>query len=131
MDSVAAVTEFIAAHPNLAYGAAFLLALFEAVPVVGAVLPGSVLIIAIAALVPTGVVQLWPLTLATIIGGILGDGFSYWLGHRYREAILGWWPLNRYSELEKKSRVFIERHGGKSIFLARFTWGRAFVPVVA
>lgn len=93
MGFVAAITGFITAHSSLAYSAAFLLALLKAVPVIGAVIPGSVLIVAIAALVPAGAVKLWPLLLVTIIGGILGDGFSYWLGHRYREAILGWLDL--------------------------------------
>lgn len=132
MDFVAAVNEFVAAHSNLAYGAVFLLAFLEAIPVIGSVIPGSVLIIGIAALVPAGTVKMWPLMVAAIIGAILGDGLPYWLGHRYREAILGRWPLNRYPGLVEKSRAFIHRHGGKSILLARFTPGvRGFVPVVA
>ncbi len=132
MDFVAAVTEFIGAHPNFAYGAVFLLAFLEAVPVIGSVIPGSVLIIGIAALVPTGTVQMWPLMAAAIGGAILGDGLPYWFGHRYREAILSRWPLDRYPSLVEKSRAFIHRHGGKSILLARFTPGvRGFVPVVA
>jgi len=28
-----------------------------------------------------------------VIGAILGDGFSYWLGHRYQEALRTWRPL--------------------------------------
>lgn len=132
MDFVAAVTEFIAAHPNFAYGAVFLLAFLEAVPVIGSVIPGSLLIIGIAALIPTGTVQMWPLMAAAIGGAILGDGLPYWFGHRYREAILSRWPLDRYPSLVEKSRAFIHRHGGKSILLARFTPGvRSFVPVVA
>lgn len=131
MGSLATIAEFVTAHAELAYIAVFMLAFLEAVPVIGAALPGSILILAVSTLVPVGAVKMWPLLLATILGGILGDGFSYWLGYRYRETILRCWPLNRYPELEQKSRAFIERHGGKSIFLARFTWGRAFVPVIA
>lgn len=132
MEFVAAANAFVAAHPNVAYGAVFLLAFLEAVPVIGSVLPGSVLIIGIAALIPTGTVQMWPLMIAAIVGAILGDGLPYWFGHRYREAILGRWPLDRYPGLVEKSRAFIHRHGGKSILLARFTPGvRGFVPVVA
>lgn len=132
MDFVAAITEFIGAHTNFAYGAAFLLAFLEAVPIIGAVIPGSVLIMGIAALVPTGAVQMWPLMAAAVGGAILGDGLPYWFGHRYREAILTRWPLDRYPGLVEQSRAFIDRHGGKSILLARFTPGvRGFVPVVA
>ena len=132
MDSLAVVTEFIAAHSSLAYGVVFLLAFLEAVPVIGSVIPGSAIIIGIAALVPTGTVQMWPLMAAATSGAILGDGLPYWFGHRYREAILSRWPLERYPGLVEKGRAFIDRHGGKSILLARFTPGvRGFVPVVA
>lgn len=132
MDFVAGVTEFIGAHPNFAYGAVFVLAFLEAVPVIGSVIPGSVLIIGVAALVPTGAVQMWPLMAAAIGGAILGDGLPYWFGHRHREAILNRWPLDRYPGLVEQSRAFIDRHGGKSILLARLTPGvRGFVPVVA
>lgn len=132
MDAFAAVTQSIAAHAYLAYGAVFVLAFFEAIPVVGSVVPGSALIIGLAALIPTGTVQMWPLMIAAIIGAILGDGLPYWLGHRYRETILRRWPLDRHPGLIDKTRAFIHRHGGKSIFLARFTPGvRGFVPVVA
>src|SRR6266567_9341731 len=132
MDSVAAVTEFIAAHSSLAYGVVFLLAFLEAVPVIGSVIPGSVIIIGIAVLVPTGTVQMWPLMTAAILGAILGDGLPYWFGQRYREAILSRWPLDRYPGFVESSRAFIHRHGGKSISLARFTPGiRGFVPAVA
>ncbi|WP_454642783.1 VTT domain-containing protein [Bradyrhizobium liaoningense] len=132
VDALAAVTQSIAAHAYLAYGAVFVLAFFEAVPVVGSVVPGSALIIEVATLIPTGTVKMWPLMVATILGAILGDGLPYWLGHRYRETILGRWPLDRHPGLVDKSRTFIHRHGGKSIFFARFTPGvRGFVPVVA
>jgi len=58
---VSAATEFIAAHPHVAYAAVFLLALSESIPVVGVVVPGSAVILAISALVPSGVVALWVL----------------------------------------------------------------------
>ena len=126
------VAQSIAAHAYLAYGAVFVLAFLETIPVLGSVVPGSALIVAVAALIPTGTVKMWPLMVAAIVGAILGDGLPYWLGHHYRQTILGRWPLDRYAGLVDKSRAFIHRHGGKSIFLARFTPGvRGFVPVVA
>lgn len=132
MDFAAAVIEFIAGHSNFAYGAVFVLAFLEAVPVVGSVVPGSALIIATAALIPSGTVQMWPLMAAAILGAVLGDGLPYWTGHRYRSEVLARWPINRYPGLVERSHVFLERHGGKSIFLARFTPAvRGFVPIVA
>src|SRR5260370_39294119 len=91
----AAVAGFIAAYPYLAYAAVFLLALSESIPIIGVVVPGSAVILAISALVPSGVVALWPLLVAATVGAIIGDGLSFWLGHRYHREILSLWPLNR------------------------------------
>ena len=50
--------EFVGAHPQLSFLAVFLLALSEAVPVIGTVVPGSTLILAISALATTAVSRL-------------------------------------------------------------------------
>src|SRR5216683_4854334 len=129
---LSAVTGLIASHPHFAYAAVFLLALSESIPIIGAVVPGSAVILAISVLVPSGVVTLWPLLIAATAGAIIGDGLSFWLGHRYHREILGLWPLNRHPELIQRSEAFFTRHGDKSVFLARFTPGvRAFVPLLA
>lgn len=132
MISLSTVAEMVATNATLTYGAILLLAVIETLPVVGTVVPGTGLIVAIAALVPTGAMQMWPLLIVTFIGGVIGDAIPYWLGHRYREATLARWPFNRYPDVTRRSRQFVERHGGKSIFLARFTPGlRGFVPLLA
>ena len=41
---------FVSAHPYYVYSAIFLAALSEAIPVVGTVVPGSTLVVAISAL---------------------------------------------------------------------------------
>jgi membrane protein DedA with SNARE-associated domain len=75
---------------------------------------------------------LWPLLIAATLGAIVGDGLSFWLGHRHRREILGLWPLSRHPDLIQRSGAFFTRHGDKSVFLARFTPGvRAFVPLLA
>lgn len=126
------VVEFLTQHPHLAYLTAFLLALSESIPVAGVVIPGSAVILAISALVPGGVLVLWPLLAAATLGAIVGDGLSFWLGHRYHREILGVWPLSRYPEIIARSETFFSRHGDKSVFFARFTPGvRAFVPLLA
>ncbi len=126
------VTAFIAAHPHLAYAGVLLLALSESIPIVGAVVPGSAVILAISALVPTGAVTLWPLLVAAVAGAIIGDGLSFWIGHRYHRKISNVRPLNRYPALIARSEGFFARHGDKSVFLARFTPGvRVFIPLIA
>lgn len=132
MSFFSAVIGYIDSHPHLAYAAIFLLALSESVPVIGAVVPGTAIIVGLAAFVPSGTLRLWPMLIAAFLGAIVGDGLSFWLGHRYHREILLRWPLSRYPELIARSEAFFVRHGGKSVFLARFTPGvRAFIPLVA
>jgi membrane protein DedA with SNARE-associated domain len=124
--------DFVAAHPNFAFAAVFLLALSEAIPVVGTVVPGSSLILGICALVTAADVKPWPLLAAAFLGAVMGDGVSFWLGHQYRREILRGWPLNRFPRLIAHSAAFIKKYGVASVFFARFTAVvRALVPLLA
>ena len=123
---------FVGAYPHYALTAVFLLALSEAIPVIGTVVPGSTLIIGISALATWADVNLWLVLVAATGGAIAGDGLSFWLGQRYHQEILLGWPLNRYPQFIGRSEAFINRYGVASVFLARFTAVvRAFVPLVA
>jgi membrane protein DedA with SNARE-associated domain len=126
------IVEFVGRHPHYALTAIFLLALSEAVPVVGTVVPGSTLIIGICALATGAHVNPWPLLGSAIVGAIFADGLSFWLGHRYRRELLLRWPLNRYPQFIARSEAYIKTYGAASVFLARFiAVVRAFVPLVA
>ncbi len=123
---------FAAAHREAAYALIALVAFSESLPVIGAIVPGDAIILAISALVPTGAVGLWPLIGCALVGAVLGDGFAFWLGRHYHAAILGRWPLRDRPRLIARGTTFLHRHGGKSVFVARFTPGvRAIVPVLA
>jgi membrane protein DedA with SNARE-associated domain len=126
------LVDFVGAHPQWSFLAVFLLALSEAVPVIGTVVPGSTLILAISALATAAGITPWGLLVAAVIGAIVGDGFSFWLGHRYHRQILRGWPLNRFPWLVERSSLLIRKYGIVSVFLARFTAVvRAFVPLLA
>lgn len=125
------VIELARAHRVGAYGLVGLVALCESLPVIGAVVPGDAIILGISALVPTGALRLWPLMVAALCGAIFGDGFAFWLGRHYHGAILGRWPFRNRPRLVARGTAFLHRHGGKSVFVARFTPGvRAIVPVL-
>lgn len=129
---VSSLVAFAGDHVGLAYLLAFLLAGSEALPVIGAVVPGTAIIVALVALVPDGVLALWPLMAATTAGAIAGDGFAYWLGHHYKDGVARIWPLRRNPAVIDQGAAFFTRHGGKAILIARFTPGmRALVPVAA
>ncbi len=125
-------TAYIRLHPDYAIWAVFLFAFSEAIPIVGTVVPGSTLIVALSALAIGAHISPWLLLLAAVAGAILGDGTSYWLGLRLKREVLERWPLNRFPQFIARSEEFFVRWGAASVFLARFTAVvRAFVPLIA
>jgi membrane protein DedA with SNARE-associated domain len=123
---------FVSAHAWLAYLTLFLAALLEAVPIVGSVIPGSTIILALSALVPGGELRLeWVLAAATA-GALLGDGSAFWVGHRAQREILSAWPMSNYPRVVAQSEAFFHRWGALAVFFARFVPPiRAFVPITA
>jgi membrane protein DedA with SNARE-associated domain len=123
---------FIAMHPLYAVGAVFLFAFSEAIPIVGTVVPGSTLIVAISAIATQANINPWLLLVAAVLGAIAGDGASFLLGQRCHRQILERWPLNQFPTLIARSEAFFYHYGGMSVFLARFVGVvRAFVPLIA
>ncbi len=95
---------FVSAHAWLAYLTLFLAALLEAVPVVGSLVPGSTIILALSALVPGGELQLGPVLAAAAAGALLGDGTAFWVGHRSQREILSAWPMTNYPGVVARSK---------------------------
>ena len=123
---------FVSANAWLAYLTLFLAALLEAVPVVGSVIPGSTIILALSALVPGGELRLEWVLLAAIAGALLGDGSAFWVGHRAQREILSAWPMTNYPRVVAQSEAFFRRWGALAVFFARFVPPiRAFVPITA
>jgi membrane-associated protein len=122
----------VSAHAWLAYLTLFLAALLEAVPIIGSVIPGSTIILALSALIPGGELRLAWVCLAAIAGAALGDGSAFWIGHRAKRELLSTWPLSKYPRVVAQSEAFFQRWGMLAVFFARFVPPiRAFVPVTA
>lgn len=123
---------FVSANAWLAYLTLFLAALLEAVPVVGSVIPGSTVILALSALIPGGELRLEWVLAAASAGALLGDGSAFWIGHRTQREILSAWPLANYPRVIAQSEAFFHRWGALAVFFARFVPPiRAFVPITA
>lgn len=101
--------------------------------VVTPILPGDSLLFAVGALVAsTGALSLPAILVLLIVCAIAGDATNYWLGSIFGErAAAGKLPFVKKQHIETTHRYF-ERHGGKTIFLARFVpIVRTFAPFVA
>lgn len=124
--------QFVSAHPWLAYATVFVAAWLEAVPVLGAFIPGSTVIIGLSAFVAAGELNLAGVMAAAIAGAAIGDGVSFIVGHTYQRKILTMWPLASYPAVVARSEAFFETRGTLAVLLARFVPPvRAFVPVIA
>ena len=133
MDShLQSLVGYFSAHPTLALAAVFAAALLEALAVVGTVIPGSSIVFVGGVLVGLKALDPWWTAAAAVTGAILGDGMSYWLGRHHHQRLRSMWPLKTHPELFDRGRAYFVRHGGKSVFLARFLGPvRAIVPVIA
>ncbi|CAN5498729.1 DedA family protein [soil metagenome] len=129
---IEALTHFLAVHAWLGYLTLFLAALLEAVPVVGSVIPGSTIILALSALVPSGDLDLVWVLLSAAAGAVIGDGTAFWVGHVQQRQILESWPMSNYPRVIAQSEAFFHRYGTLAVFFGRFVPPiRAFVPVTA
>jgi membrane protein DedA with SNARE-associated domain len=129
---IESLTHFVAAHAWLGYLTLFLAAMLEAVPVVGSVIPGSTIILALSALVPSGDLDLIGVLLAAAAGAVIGDGAAFWVGHVRQHRILESWPMSKYPAVIAQSEAFFHRYGTLAVFFGRFVPPiRAFVPVTA
>jgi undecaprenyl-diphosphatase len=100
--------------------------------VIGSVIPGSSIVFLGGVLVGLHALELWQVVDAAVAGAILGDGLSYWIGHRYHAELRAMWPLRTHPELLERGQAYFAAHGGKSVFVGRFLGPlRAIVPVVA
>jgi membrane protein DedA with SNARE-associated domain/membrane-associated phospholipid phosphatase len=119
-------------HPSLVGLVIFLCAMSEAIVVVGALVPGSAIIIVLAGVVGAGRGHILPLVAAATAGAILSDGISYWIGRRYGMRLKEFWPFRKRPDLFDSGAGFFERHGGKSVLIGRFLPGlRAVIPLAA
>jgi membrane protein DedA with SNARE-associated domain/membrane-associated phospholipid phosphatase len=123
---------WIAQHPHFSNLLIFLVAVLESLLVVGLLVPGAFLLFGMGALVTTGALQLLPTMAWTALGAMAGDTISFLIGNHYHQRLRVVWPLKRYPDLVNRGVDFFCRHGGKSVFMARFVGPvRPIVPAIA
>ncbi len=124
--------DFVQAHGVSTYGFLFAIIFLETGLVVTPFLPGDSLLFACGALAATGALDPTALFVLLAAAAILGDTVNYSIGKAIGpRAFTGKFRFLKREHL-MRTHAFYERHGGKTIFLARFVpIIRTFAPFVA
>lgn len=124
--------EWMTLHPTWSGVIVFLVALTESLAIVGLFMPGAVLLFGIGTLVAAGGMALSVALGWAVAGAIVGDGISFLLGFYYKDRLRQVWPFRRYPQLMARGESFLQKHGGKSVFLGRFVGPvRPIMPATA
>lgn len=126
------IGEMIRQYGTGTYVILFLIVFAETGLVVMPLLPGDSLLFAAGAFAALGDLDPWLLGGLLIVAAILGDTVNYWIGKAIGpKAFTGNVRFLKREYLDK-THAFYERHGGKTIILARFVpIVRTFAPFVA
>ncbi|MCL1698639.1 VTT domain-containing protein [Lysinibacillus sp. BPa_S21] len=127
--------EIIHKFGNLSYFVLFAIVFVETGVVIFPFLPGDSLLFASGTLAAAmGAFNMWILIPVFLAAAILGDTMNYHIGHKVGTSIP---PKSFLGRVVKKERMeaaekFFNKHGGKTIVIARFMpFIRTFIPFVA
>jgi membrane-associated protein len=127
------LAEIIASYGSWTYAILFLIVFCETGLVVTPFLPGDSLLFAVGALAALGSLNVVVLFALLTAAAIIGDSVNYWIGHSVGPRVFhrdDMRLLNR--EHLERTQLFYQRHGGKTIVIARFLpIIRTFAPFVA
>jgi len=111
----------------------FLIIFAETGLVVTPILPGDSMLFVTGAIAATGAFDIHLMVLTLIVAAILGDSVNYQIGKAIGLKVFDN-PNSRIFKREylDKTHAFYERHGGKTVIIARFApIVRTFAPFVA
>jgi len=126
------IGDHLGEYGTLTYAILSLIIFSETAFVIFPFLPGDTLLFAAGAFCVNGDLSLIMLNLLVLISAVFGNTINYWIG-RYLvtriDVTKAKW-INQ--DALEKTHIFFEKHGGKTIILARFVpLVRSFAPFVA
>jgi membrane-associated protein len=124
---------FIANYGTWVYVLLFGIIFAETGFVVTPFLPGDSLLFVVGSLAGSGYLNYWVIYFVLIAAAILGDTVNYWIGHHTGHRVFKKENSKLFNRQHlETTRKFFEKHGGKTIILARFLpIVRTFAPFVA
>jgi membrane-associated protein len=123
------LAEFVQQHGAWVYALLFAIVFCETGLVVTPFLPGDSLLFVVGALAAVGNMDIFLVMGVLVAAALCGDNVNYWVGRWFGARFLVRWinPVHL-----KRTHDFYERHGGKTIVIARFMpIVRTYVPFVA
>lgn len=124
--------QIIVAYGSLTYALLFLIIFVETGLVVTPFLPGDSLLFAVGAFAALGSLNIFMILIFLMVAAILGDTVNYWIGHFFGEKLVANPKVPIKKEHIERTQKFFDKHGGKTIILARFVpIVRTFAPFVA
>jgi membrane protein DedA with SNARE-associated domain len=102
-----------------------LLFLIVAIESAGVPIPGETALIAAGVLASQGKMNIAVVIVAAAAGAIVGDNVGYWIGRTGGRRVLDRWGfVRRFAErVMPPAERFFQRHGPKTVFIARFVAG--------
>jgi len=100
---------------------------------VGFFLPGDSLLVTAGVFAAAGQLNIWTLNALLVVAAIAGDTVGYWFGRRVGQALFKRPKSLLFNPAHlRRAHDFYEKHGGKTIIIARFMpIVRTFAPIVA
>src|SRR3990167_10882505 len=127
------LTLIIQQYGILTYAILFLIIFLETGLVITPFLPGDSLLFVAGTLAAAGLLNFAWLFVIFVVAAIIGDTVNYWIGHHFSKRVLEKGKIRFVKKEHLDSAYhFYEKHGGKTIILARFLpFIRTFAPFVA
>ena len=126
------ITAWLTVNPQWLAVAVFVVACVECLAIAGLIVPGTVLLFAIAVLAGSGALSLGETLLLGLLGGLLGDLVSYFLGRHFHQNIRRLPGLRHHPEWMSAAESYFQRYGIASLLVGRFIGPlRPMLPMVA